>query len=84
MKRPTIFLFRSPSGKIESARGESAHEAASQLGQVLSWDGDLNTLDIVRHGKREVWTFIGHREQAIKTRNKQCLADLRRIFGVKP
>lgn len=83
MKRPTIFLFRSPEGQIKSARGESAHEAAHQIGQVLSWDSDLNTLDIVRHGKTEVWTFIGHREQAIKTRNKQCLADLRRIFGVK-
>lgn len=83
MKAPTVFLFRSPEGKIESARGESAHDAAHKIGQVLSWDSDLNTLDIVRHGKTEVWAFIGHREQAVKTRNKQCLADLRRIFGVK-
>ncbi len=84
MTKPTVFLFRSPSGEIRSARGQSAHEAAHKIGQVLSWDADLNTLDIVRHGKTEVWAFIGHREQAIKTRNKQCLADLRRIFGVKP
>lgn len=84
MKAPTVFLFRSPEGKIESARGQSAHEAAHMIGQVLSWDADLNTLDIVRHGKTEVWAFIGHREQAVKARNQQCLADLRRIFGVKP
>lgn len=81
MARQITWLFRSPSGRIASARGESAHEAAHQLGQVLSWDGDLNTLDIVRHGKTEVWTFLGHREQAVEAKNKQYLAHLRRIIG---
>lgn len=80
MKRPTIFLFRSPEGRIEAPRGETAAEAAQKLGQVLSWDGDLNTLDIVRHGKTERWTFEGHREQAIKERGRASLAQLRNLL----
>lgn len=83
MKAPTVFLFRSPSGEIRSARGETAHDAANRLGQLLSWDSDLNTLDIVRHGKTERWAFEGHREQVVKTWDEQSLAGLRRIFGVK-
>lgn len=80
MKRPTIFLFRSPEGQIKSTRGESAHEAAHQIGQVLSWDADLNTLDIVRHGRTEVWAFIGHREQAIRKRHREGLDALRALL----
>lgn len=58
----TTFLFRAPSGRIHSAVAETAHQAAQTFGQVLSWDGELNTLDLVRHGKTESWTFEGHRE----------------------
>ena len=78
----TVFLFRSPSGEIRSARGETANDAANLLGQVLSWDADLNTLDLRRQGKTERWTFMGHREQAIKERGRKTLADLRALLGV--
>lgn len=80
MKRPIIFLFRSPSGEIRSARGETAHDAANRLGQLLSWDSDLNTLDIVRHGKTERWTFEGHREQALKERGRASMSQLRNLL----
>lgn len=66
MARQITWLFCSPSGRIASARGETAHEAAHQLGQVLSWDAELDTLDIVRRGKTEVWSFLGHREQGVE------------------
>ncbi len=40
------FLFRRETGKIESYIGESANHALNQIGTPLSWDGDLNTVDV--------------------------------------
>lgn len=64
MKPSIIWLFRSPEGRVISRSAPSANDAANLIGYVLSWDSDLNTLDLVRHGRAEVWTFLGHRETA--------------------
>ena len=40
------FLFRRANGQIESLSGETANHALNQIGTVLSWDGDLNTVDV--------------------------------------
>ena len=71
-----IFMFRSPEGVIRSREAESAHHAALKLGRILSWDDELNTLDLVRHGRTEHWTFLGHREKAKRSRLPSFLQKL--------
>ena len=62
MRKPIAFLFRRENGKIDSFKGESANHSLNQLGQVLSWDGDMNTVDVrLPSGKIEKLTFTGAR-----------------------
>lgn len=62
MKKQTVFLFRRESGKINSFRGESTNHSLNQLGTVLSWDGDMNTVDVrLPSGRIEKLVFTGTR-----------------------
>jgi len=62
MKKKTQFIFRRESGKIVYLSGESANHSLNQLGNVLSWDGELNTVDVrLPSGKTEKLTFQGIR-----------------------
>lgn len=62
MKKKTQFIFRRESGQITYLSGESANHSLNQLGNVLSWDGELNTVDVLLpSGKTEKLTFQGIR-----------------------
>lgn len=62
MKKKPQFIFRRESGQIAYLSGESANHSLNQLGNVLSWDGELNTVDVLLpSGKTEKLTFQGIR-----------------------
>lgn len=42
----TTFIFRRQSGKIEYLSGETADHALNKIGQRLSWDSDMNSVDV--------------------------------------
>jgi hypothetical protein len=62
MKKQTQFIFRRETGRIVYLSGESANHSLNQIGNVLSWDGDMNTVDVrLPSGKTEKLTFQGIR-----------------------
>jgi hypothetical protein len=40
------FLWRKEDGKIIRTIGESANNSLNSIGNVLSWDSDLNSVDV--------------------------------------
>lgn len=62
MKKQTKFQFRRENGQINSFEGESANHSLNKLGTVLSWDGDMNTVDVrLPSGRTEKIVFVGVR-----------------------
>lgn len=62
MKKQTKFQFRRENGQINSFEGETANQSLNKLGTVLSWDGDMNTVDVrLPSGRTEKIVFVGVR-----------------------
>jgi len=62
MTKPKKFMFRREDGTIASFDGESADASLRKLGTVLSWDADLNTVDVrLPSGRIENVTMVGMR-----------------------
>lgn len=53
------FLWRGPSGRIHKTTGETASQAANQLGRVLSWDDD-NIVTVLFAGRPTNFTLTEH------------------------
>lgn len=58
------FIFRRENGQIEYHAGETADKAINWIGQRLSWDGELNTVDVkLPSGRVEKITLTGVKQK---------------------
>ena len=62
MKKAQKFIFRMADGKIKYLEGQNADHSLNQIGSVVCWDGDSNTVDVrMPSGRVEKITFMGVR-----------------------
>lgn len=54
------FIWRLPNGQIDHVQSTSADESLNKYGTRLSWDSDMNTVDVrTASGKIERFTLTG-------------------------
>jgi hypothetical protein len=59
-KNKKTFIWRLPNGTLDHVQAESADQSLQKYGQRLSWDADLNTVEVLAaSGKIERYTLTG-------------------------
>ena len=54
------FIWRLPNGQIDHVQSPSADESLNKFGTRLSWDSDMNSVDVrIPSGKIERFTLTG-------------------------